>query len=235
MYGVHRIPSIISWNPESYFLHEHCLLEYLQLYQKYRALLPEVLGSALRKARCYPMGLSAPTDTHNPQCCLLGSWVFCLECWWPSVWKTEHCLPGVQNTSVLTLAVRDLSRPPSLEDYMRGPHDLVCQRFWVLSLEMLSLCLADWEGSPPPPPQAQQEPLLSQTRFFSSSCLTSYSISSPGQLYPTTAVTYVLNTYCALGIKVPWYLLCARHYGNLDTYCVLGIVVTLTPIVCWLW
>ena len=55
-----------------------------------------------------------------------------------------------------------------------------------------------------------------------SSChLTFCSASSPGYLYPATAVIYLLNTYYVPGTVVTWYWLCAEYGGNLT-----GLVAT---------
>lgn len=144
-----------------------------------------------------------------------------------AVWSTQCCLPGAQNSSVLSFCCWGPEQEPQLQKTACMDQGRVCQGFWALSLEMWSLCLTDWEGSPPPPLPPHHETELSQTRFFSTCHLTTCSASSPGEFNPTTAVTYLLNTDCVLDTMVPWYLLCAGHGGNLDTHCVLDIMEVL--------
>lgn len=142
-------------------------LEYLQLRLECQTLLPGVLDSALKWARYQLPDSSAPADVCRSQCRVQGSWVLCLDCWWPSVWITDHCLPEVQDASASPkhLLLRSWAGLPRAENYMHGPQGQVCWRFWALSLRDVITVSGNWEGCPPPPLPPHHEPLLLQTRL----------------------------------------------------------------------
>lgn len=195
----------------------------------------------------------------STQHCLLESWLV------PPPWILRHEIfatpPGVSGIASwgAGLCLQENQVPPSgISSPKRCPQSSELppggrlehrallagvQNTSVMSLEMWSLCLADWEGSTPPPPP-HHKPLLSQTRtfFFLPSELLSNIFAKTALLSNghNLFIEHLLcnGHNCTLIPTVCWarwlsgHPLCARHGGNLDPYCVLVMVETLTLTLC---